>query len=245
MIPYVISEAHPDYKRPWLSQDFGVVVQEEIETYFLDRVCNFILERTHPDNLKSEYHIQNFFNSFYEDSFMSNSPWNAMVFINGEWEDMTPCNEKIWEHIQLMKLHEKEDKQNEEIEQNTENEQFEKSDFELSEKEKDVLKQLKDFFEKMLKEKPLPPEHIESLQKLTELQQLSALFNIYLTNENYNQNKYLFQGFLNLSVKIIQKDIDIITKKMETDESEELHKALEYALASYSSAMFTKQTFNF
>ena len=30
MIPYVISEAHPDYKTPYLDQDFGVVKEEEI-----------------------------------------------------------------------------------------------------------------------------------------------------------------------------------------------------------------------
>ncbi len=35
MIPYVISEAHPDYKRPSLDQDFGVVKEEEMDTYFL------------------------------------------------------------------------------------------------------------------------------------------------------------------------------------------------------------------
>lgn len=114
MIPYVISEAHPDYKEPWVCQDFGVVVQEEIETYFLDRVCNFILSITDLDNLKSEYDIQNFFDNFYEASFMLNYPWSAMVFINEEWKDVTPCNEKIYQHIKVMKLHEEEDKQNKE-----------------------------------------------------------------------------------------------------------------------------------
>lgn len=44
MIPYIILEAHPDYKRsllnktPWVSQDFGVVKEEEIQTYFLDKI---------------------------------------------------------------------------------------------------------------------------------------------------------------------------------------------------------------
>ena len=236
MIPYVISEAHPDYKRPYLHQDFGIVKEEEVQTYFLDRVCEFILDRTDNKMLKCCKDIQNFFNNYFDEYYMENGVWEAMVFINGEWEPATPSLQAVWEHIQLMKLQEQEEEkeQTEDVEE-----------FKLEEDEIILLQKMKEFFEKMLKEKPLPPEHIESLQKLTELERLQSLFNIYLTNDNYNQNKHLFQGFLNLSVKFIQKDIEQLTKKMETDESEELHKALEYALASYSSAMFAKQTFNF
>ena len=114
MIPYVISVAHPDYKRPYLSQDFGVIKEEEIDTYFLDEVSEFILERTDKNNLKCEHDIETFFYSYFDEYYMGNSPWGAIVFRNGEWEYVTPSYEKIWEHIQLLKLQEKEDMEKEE-----------------------------------------------------------------------------------------------------------------------------------
>ena len=240
MIPYVISVAYPDYKRPCVEHDYGIVKEEEMETYFSDEVSKFVLERTGNDDLSLQ-DINEFFDNYFEEYFMMNAPWSAMVFRNGEWENATPSNDQIWGHIRLLKLQEKEDKEKEEEETTLEHEEK----FEIEEDEKLILIKMREFFEKMLKEKPLPPQHIESLQKFTELEQLSALFNIYLTTDNYNENKYLFQGFLNLSVKFIQKDIEQLTKKMETDESEELRKALEHALAAYSSAIFVKQTFNF
>lgn len=241
MIPYVISVAYPDYKRPSVEHDFGVVNEEEMETYFLDEVSNFVLDRTGDDDLNLQK-INDFFDNYFEEYFMMNAPWSAMVFRNGEWENVTPSNDKILGHIKLLKLQEQEDNEKDE---NNEKEETQEQEFLFEEDEIILLQKMKEFFEKMLKEKPLPPQHIESLQKLTELEQLNALFNIYLTTDNYNQNKFLFQGFLNLSVKFIQKDIEQLTKKMETEESEELHKALEHALAAYSSAIFVKQTFNF
>jgi len=249
MIPYVISVSYPDYKRPSLYQDFGVVIEEEINTYFLHRICEFILDRTDDRDLESVRDIYHFFENYYNEYYMDNSPWEAMVFINGEWKNITPSDDKIWEHIQLIKLEEQEDMVNEKIEEDKKDKEEvnkeQKEEFELDEDEKILLAKMKEFFEKMLQENPLPPEHIESLKNLTELERLSSLFNIYLTPDNYNKNKYLFQGFLNLCIKFVQKSIEIITKKMETDESEELHKQLSHALAAYSSAVFVKDTFKF
>ncbi len=241
MIPYVISEACPDYKRPFLSQDFGVVKEEEMQSYFLDKICNFIIDRICIDSLECEDDIISFFESYYDEYYMGNSPWDAMVFINGEWENMTPSNEKIWEHIQLMKLSEKEEE--EELEQKQEIEKEE--DHVLDEKDKLILTNIKVFFEKMLEEKPLTPEQISNLQQMNQIQQLSILFNIYLTNENYKENEHLFKDFLNVCLKFLQKDIELTTKKMENEESDELSIRLQRALEVYSSTLLIKQTFNF
>jgi len=46
MIPCVISEAYPDYKRPSVQHDFGIVNEEEMETFFFDKISNFVLDRT-------------------------------------------------------------------------------------------------------------------------------------------------------------------------------------------------------
>lgn len=246
MIPYVISQAYPDYKRPSLYQDFGVVKEEEMYTYFLDRICEFILDRIDDTNLKCCEDIHNFFENYYDEYYMDNPPWEAMVFINDEWENVTPSYEKIWEHIQLMKLEENEDKEKENMEkEDVKKEHSEKEEeIELQEDEKLLLVKIKEFFEQMLKEKPLPSQHIESLKKLTEIQQLTSLFNIYMTDENFKKNQHLFHGFLNLCVKLVQKDIELITKKLESEHSEELSKQLQNALVVYSNALFVKQTFN-
>lgn len=249
MIPYVISEAHPDYKRPYVLQDFGMVKEEEIQTYFLDRICDFILDRVDENDITCENSISTFFNSYYDEYYMDNSPWEAMVFVDGDWQNVTPYVEKIWEHIQLLKNQEKVDKKEEvekqEVEKQEEGDEDNQSNFELSEADKNVLTQMKNFFEQMLKEKPLPPSQIENLQRMTEVEQLSLLFNIYMTQENYTQNKDMYCGFLNLLVKFVQIEIERITKEMETEHSEELSKKLEYALAVYTNTMFIKQTFNF
>lgn len=250
MIPYVISEACPDYKRPWLSQDFGVVKEEEIQSYFLDKICNFILDRICIDSLECEDDIVSFFESYYDEYYMGNSPWDAMVFINGEWENITPSNEKIWEHIQLIKLQEQEDMEKEEQEGKQPEEKEEEKEEELNEddildeKDKLILTNVKVFFEKMLEENPLTPEQILNLQQMNQIQQLSSLFNMYLTNENYKGNEYLFKDFLNVCLKLLQKDIELTTKKMENEESDELSIRLQRALEVYSSTFLIKQTFD-
>jgi len=106
MIPYVISEAYPDHKRPSLFQDFGVVKEGKMQAYFLDKVCEFILERTDIDSLKCCQNIESFFYNYYDEDYMDNVPWQAVVFINGEWENMTPSIDSIWEYIQILKMQE-------------------------------------------------------------------------------------------------------------------------------------------
>ena len=80
---------------------------------------------------------------------------------------------------------------------------------------------------------------------MNQIQQLMSLFTIYMTNENYIKNEYLFKEFLNLCLKFLQKDIELITKKMETEcYSNELSKQLEHALEVYSNTLLVKETFN-
>lgn len=107
-----------------------------------------------------------------------------------------------------------------------------------------MLTGVKAFFEQMLEEKPLSPEQIEALQKMDQIGQLTALFNIYMTNDNYQKNSDLFKGFLNFCVKFLKKEIDEITKKLEIEHSDELSKKLAHAMEVYSSTLFIKATFN-
>lgn len=102
MLPYVITIAHPDYKRPYVSQDFGVIKKDEMNTFFLAQVCYFILDRER--NIKSIEDVTKFFDNYYSDSYMSNSPWEARIFINKKWKYVTPSNDEIWDYIQTLSV---------------------------------------------------------------------------------------------------------------------------------------------
>jgi len=124
---------------------------------------------------------------------MTNAHWSAMVFRNGEWENVTPCNDKILGHIKLILAQEEEDREKEDEKQK--NEEINEDDI-LDENDKLTLTNIKVFFKKMLEEKPLTHEQLENLQQMNQIQQLSSLFNIYLTNENYKENEHLLKDFL-------------------------------------------------
>lgn len=235
MIPYVISEAHPDYKRPWLHEDFGVVKEEELETYFLDKICYFILDSVSIETLKCQDDIARFFDCYYDEYFMSNSPWRAVVFRNGKWENMTPSSDKIWEHIQLIKLQEEGDKEEEEEEDENEEE------FNLTEDDKEILTKLKVCFEQSLSELSL--ETIDTLKHMDPYQQFMFLFN-NVTPKKYSENKELFHKFLDVCIKLMQKDVRDITQKLEIDHDEKLSEQLHQLMAVYSNAVLVKQTFN-
>ena len=104
MIPYFISISHLDHNPPYRDQQLGSVTEEEIEIHFLNEICNFILKKIDKSNLTCEHDIKQFFDS-------RNSPWHAHLFRNDKWEYVTPTVEQIWERIQLIKLQEQDEKQ--------------------------------------------------------------------------------------------------------------------------------------
>jgi len=101
-IPYVISEAHPDYKRPCLFERFGVVDEMMIEIFFVEKVTEFIYDRIDSDNVQSEDDITRFWENYYDEYYMDNTPWEARIFINGEWENVCPTDIQIFECLQRM-----------------------------------------------------------------------------------------------------------------------------------------------
>lgn len=97
-IPYVISIAHPDYKRPYVQEIFGAVDEQSIESFFLQRVVDFILN----DDMKYEstQDIKRFWTDYYNESYMDNRPWTARIYKDGAWKDATPTNEQIIRSVQ-------------------------------------------------------------------------------------------------------------------------------------------------
>ena len=108
-IPYVISEAHPDYKRPYLLQKFGTVDENLINTFFIEKAAEFIYDRTNDDDIETVDNITCFWENYFNEYFMDNPPWDAKIFINGDWENVFPSNVEIFECLNIMKTAEEND----------------------------------------------------------------------------------------------------------------------------------------
>jgi len=110
-IPYVISQAFPDHTRPYLSQIFGTIEENEIDLFFIEEVSEFILEREYINTINQLDDINLFWKNYYDEYYMDNLPWEATIFIHGKWKSVTPTNELIFKHIMAIKNGEKSRKQ--------------------------------------------------------------------------------------------------------------------------------------
>lgn len=97
-IPFVISIAHPDNKRPWLEQEFGMAANKcELDELLLESIATFIYDRN-PTFINmgsdiTEDDIQEYFLDYYEGgSYMSNDPWSCSIFTDNKWTDRMPLN---------------------------------------------------------------------------------------------------------------------------------------------------------
>ena len=106
-VPYVISEAHPDYKRPYLRQEFGTIEEDRIDIFFIEEVSEFILEREYINTINEVDDIKLFWRYYYDEYFMDNIPWEAKIFTHGKWKSVAPANEMIFQHIMAIKNGEK------------------------------------------------------------------------------------------------------------------------------------------
>lgn len=96
LIPYVILEAHPDWKRPYVLPEFGMISEYKLKNYLLEKLVEFVYDRINIENLKSVDDIDNFWQHFYDDCYMDNSPWEAIAIIDGIWENVSPSNEEVY-----------------------------------------------------------------------------------------------------------------------------------------------------
>ncbi len=99
MIPYVISIAHPCYKRPELSQNFGSIPEEELENFLLTNVSEFILDRLPLEDINYVKDITYIWRDYYSEYYMGNEPYSVMIFKDNEWQNVTPSDEEIFEYI--------------------------------------------------------------------------------------------------------------------------------------------------
>lgn len=236
-IPYVISEANPDYKRPYLYQDFGIIDENLIDTFFVEKVTEFIYDRCSIDDIKSVDDITQFWNTYFDEYYMDNSPWDAVVFINGEWKNVMPTDIQIFECFQRIKTDEKEPEQEQELEQIDDNE----INLELTSDEQAIQEKMKEFLESELTKSDL-----EGMNKMNKNEQMIYVLNkciLNISSEKYKSNRELFYGFMNIILKFTEKDIAVTTEKMEQEHDEKISEKLNYLVNIYSSLLEYKSIF--
>jgi hypothetical protein len=235
-IPYVISEAYPDYKRPYLEQHFGTIDEQLIGTFFVEKAAEFIYERTDMDDHQTVDDIVNFWENYFDECYMDNSPWDARIFINGEWENVCPSNVEIFECLNRMRTVEK----NEEDEEEEEEDNFTK--IELTDEEQDIHDKMREYMQKELDNTDL-----ETMSKMNQAEQTIYVLNkcmLNISSDKYKENRELFYKFLTTVLRITEEDISLTTEEMEKNHDEKTSLKLSYLMNVYGSILEYKSIFN-
>jgi hypothetical protein len=243
-IPYVISEAHPDYKTPCLRQDFGTIEQDNIDGFFIEEVTEFILERQDIETINNVDDIESFWRYYYDEYYMDNPPWEARIFVHGEWKCVNPKNEVIFEHIQAIKnggKNIKELKCDFDIVLNDETDK--EFIWECTPEEEETQDKVREFLAKEI----LDEIDMESMLKMNQMEQIKFIFtklaSCQLSNEKYEQHRELLYEFTNLLLRCIEKDIKEITDKLNVIHDDKNAEKLSVLTSVYSNILSHKSNY--
>lgn len=98
LIPYVFARACPDYKRPYVHITYGVLVNNNYELFFIEKIVDEVIF----DGINKVYSVDDikyFFENFYCDTFMDNPPYDIRFFINGKWDYYHAEYKEIYDFI--------------------------------------------------------------------------------------------------------------------------------------------------
>ena len=240
-IPFIISEACPDYKRPCVIQQFGTCYKSEIPDYFVNKVAEFIFERSVPDAINDLEGIEDFWKQYYSEYYIDNPPWDANAFIDNKWVNITPTDEEILERIQKLILWEAEDIERDCDKQDELSYEEEKDEnlYKLSNEDKLVIDKMKEYFEK---------EGLQVLESEDTNEQVISTLNKFILNTNiekFNENKELLDNFINTMTRCIEKDIEKITCDLEVTHNEENSQRLKKIMDLYGSLLEYKNNYKF
>lgn len=116
MIPYVISTTHPDYKRPYVYNDFGMIEKSKLKQFALESLVEFLDISIYTINSVQDlvYYMSY---GYYEqcDSYMDNNCWEMSAVINGEWHTINIKNEEIFNAILEQRKKNKEEEEEESL----------------------------------------------------------------------------------------------------------------------------------
>ena len=236
-IPYIISEAHPDYKRPWLNQEFGSINETLKDTFFIEKITEFICSRISSNNIVSVDCIQKFWENFYDDTYMCNLPWEAKIFINEKWVSVCPTNIEIFEYIQELKSGD-----NAEEKMNCDDDDEEYIDYEFTEEDIKIQNEMKQYIDT-----ELDAPDLEVLTSLSDIEQIIYILNkciLNISSDKYNSNREIFYKFFNIISKCTQKDIDKTIEKMKNNDNEKLRLKMNNLMNLHSSLLEYKKVYH-
>jgi hypothetical protein len=216
-VPYIISIAYPDYKRPYLHQEFGVCKDEDVPNLFIDKCAEFIFDRTSDGDIESCQDINAFFENYFEYYYMDNMPWEATVFLDGEWVSIIPTDEELFNKIQFFKQ-----KCSEVIHQDidVQSELF----YEEESDKLDISQEDEDFF-KMFYGKLIEPTNYKERDTSlpSELRKKNFITHILsVLNENFvKNNQEITKQFIEKVTYYIDKEIEIKSKELKTSNDQE------------------------
>lgn len=248
-IPYVISEANPDYKRPYLHQEFGTIDEKLKDTFFIEKVAEFICDRCDYHNIQSVNDINDFFDQFYDDYYMENSPWEAKMCINGDWECVNPANIEVFESIQRMKKEIETETDNTSASENESASNKESSDYEeellnmeFTDEEKLIQMQMKEYMESELEQSEL--EEMSTMNQTEQIIYILSKCMLNISSNKYKKNRELFYKFLNIILRITETDISLTTEEMTKNHDEKISLKLNYLMNVYNSLLIYKNIYN-
>jgi hypothetical protein len=239
-IPYVISEAHPDYKRPCLLEDFGTIDENLKDTFFVQKAVEFIYDRTDIDDIKSVDDISQFWENYYDEYYMDNLPWDARIFINGKWENVSPSNIEIFACINRMKIADKNEEDSKEENEEEDEDLF--NQIELTVEEQEIHDKMRDYMQT-----EIDSSDFEIMSKMNQLEQTIYVLNkcmLNISSDKYKQNRELFHKFLMTILRMTEQDISLTTEEMEKNYDEKSSLKLNYLMNIYGSLLEYKKNFN-
>lgn len=109
VIPYIIAWAYPDYKRPSIIHNYGMIEQNKLKEFIINDILSFLDGRI--DYIDTMDDLRDYLSyRFYEDYdlYMDNPPWEGSIVINGQWLNIDIPYEEIFAAILEQKRRDKE-----------------------------------------------------------------------------------------------------------------------------------------
>jgi hypothetical protein len=87
IIPYIVETAHPDYKRPCVLVQTKQTTADQLEIALIDEYYDALVNELYyqKEGPMTQESLDKFFENYYHETYMDNSPLSIMYFMDGEW----------------------------------------------------------------------------------------------------------------------------------------------------------------
>jgi hypothetical protein len=86
-VPYIVCTAHPDYKRPYVSVSQKQTTRETLIDDLTEAYFKALVDELYYSEELSQANLDKFFDNYYREYYMDNSPLEICYFMDGEWHN--------------------------------------------------------------------------------------------------------------------------------------------------------------